>query len=543
VSASVEDWDVIIVGGGPVGISTANLLGVYGVRTLVVERAEEILDYPRAVGLDDEALRMLQTADLAEPLLADMISNVPLRMFTADGRSFADILPTTTEFGWPRRNIFSQPLSEVTLREGLERFGCVELLVGHEATDFEQDDSGVRLTIADPAGIETMVRARYLVGADGGRSTVRDRFVEIPMEGVTHPRKWVVIECDDDPLDAPYTALHCDPERPYVCARLPYGLRRWEFMLFPGEDEEEMLRPERVQELLTPHVPDPSRLNIIRARVYTHHSRVARSFRAGRVFLAGDAAHLTPPWIGQGLNAGFRDVANLAWKLAGVIHGQLAPAALDTYYAERHQHAKAMIDLADQVGAVMAVRNRQLAWLRDRVLLGMKRIPPVRDYVLQFRFKPMPSYGADGFVADGTVGAQAGKMIIQPDIEMPDGSRCKLDEACGQWFALIGWKTDPMAHLPSELREQWCALGATSLMAVRARSSRSPHLPITTDTDTVVVQDIENKLSFWFERTGCNVAILRPDRYVAALTPALEIASASRSLFDRYGERQSAPTA
>ncbi|HEX5739412.1 MAG TPA: FAD-dependent monooxygenase, partial [Hydrogenophaga sp.] len=315
------ETEVLVVGAGPVGVSIANLLGHYGVKTLVVDRSPQVLDYPRAVGLDDEALRTFQAVGLAEAMLQDMIQNVPMRMYTADKRCFAEILPSTREFGWFRRNLFSQPLGEATLRKGLARYPHVTTQLGVALQSMEQDADGVTAVIQAENGEAFSVRARYMVGADGARSTVRERLLKIPYEGQTHPNKWVVIECDQDPLDAPYTALHCEPRRPYVCLRLPYGLRRWEFMLFPGEDAELMLAPDKVQELLRNHVADPGQLNVIRARVYTHNSRVAKHLVAGRVCLAGDAAHITPPWIGQGLNAGLRDAFNLSWKLAWMVQG------------------------------------------------------------------------------------------------------------------------------------------------------------------------------------------------------------------------------
>jgi len=532
------DADVVIVGGGPVGVISANLMGVYGVRTLVLERSPEILDYPRAVGIDDEAMRVLQAGGIAEAVMRDTISNVPMRMYTADRRCFAHILPATKEYGWFRRNIFSQPLAEKALRAGLERFPHVTLQVGTELQGFDQDEAGVTLTVAGPDGAVRSVRTRYLIGADGGRSTVRE-LLQMPFDGKTHPRKWVVIECDNDPLDAPFTALHCEPARPYVSLRLPYRLRRWEFLLFPGEDDEQMLRPEKVQDLLRPHVPDPARLNIIRARVYTHNSRVARHFRRGRVFLAGDAAHLTPPWIGQGLNAGIRDGANLAWKIAGVVRGVMSEAVLDTYQSERHGHAKAMIDLADQVGAIFALRSRPLAWLRDRLLLSMRVIPRINDWVLQMRFKPMPRYGAGDVVvpgAAGLAGQRVGRMMIQPQVELPDGTAVRFDDACGPWFAVVGWQRDPQCHLPEETRKRWRALGARFVMAVRARSADGPGVPIETGTDTVVIQDIENLLSPWFSSAHTDMLVMRPDRYIAILCDAAELAAQSKHFLDRFGQ-------
>ena len=375
MSASVEA-PVLIIGAGPVGVTLANLLGTYGVQTLVVERSTAVFDFPRAVGLDDEALRTFQATGLAEEMLRDMIQNVPMRMYTARKQCFAEILPSTREFGWFRRNLFSQPLGEKTLRRGLARFDHVQLRLGMELVGLVQDETGVTATLRDEAGAEHQVRAAYAVACDGGRSAVRE-MLGLSYEGRTHPAKWVVIECDQDPLDAPYTALHCDPERPYVCLRLPYGLRRWEFMLFPGEDGEQMLAPDKVRELLGRHVADPAALNVIRARVYTHNSRVAGSFVAGRVCLAGDAAHITPPWIGQGLNAGVRDAFNLGWKLAWILQGRLRPELLASYHDERHAHAKAMIDLADTFGAVLSQRNPLLAWARDRFFMAIRNIPKV----------------------------------------------------------------------------------------------------------------------------------------------------------------------
>lgn len=515
--AHIEEVPVLVVGAGPVGVTLANLLGSYGVATRVLERNADVLDYPRAVGLDDEAMRTFQSAGLADEMLRDMIQNVPMRMYTRTKRCFAEILPATREFGWYRRNLFSQPLGERTLRAGLRRFPHVALELGTELLALDQDAHGVTARVRGADGAEREIRAQYLLAADGGRSTVRERLLKLPFDGNTHPRKWVVIECDQDPLDAPYTALHCEPRRPYVCLRLPYGLRRWEFMLFPGEDSEQILQPEKVQELLRHHVADPSRLNVIRARVYTHNSRVARSFVNGRVCLAGDAAHLTPPWIGQGLNAGLRDAFNLAWKVAWIVQGRLDPAALQSYHDERHAHARAMISLADMFGAMLSQTNPALAALRDAFFMSIRKIPRIRDYVLQMKFKPMPRYsrGVVGDSADRVQRECIGRMFIQPLVETEDGATSRMDEALGIGFALLGWRWDPRAALTPALRAQLDRLGCRYVAAQRARSGCAPDeaqagpLP--------VLQDTENALHFWFQRTGADWVLLRPDRYVAAL--------------------------
>lgn len=514
---------VLIVGAGPVGVTIANLLGTYGVRALVIDRSPAVLDYPRAVGLDDEALRTFQSAGLADDMLRDMIQNVPMRMYTGSRQCFAEILPSTREFGWFRRNLFSQPLGEATLRKGLARFPEVELRVGVELLDLAQDEAGVTATLRDLAGVETQVRASYVVACDGGRSLVRERILKLPYEGRTHAAKWVVIECDADPLDAPYTALHCEPQRPHVCLRLPYGLRRWEFMLFPGEDGEQMLAPDKVCELLRSHVAEPEKLNVIRARVYTHNSRVAGSFVVGRVCLAGDAAHITPPWIGQGLNAGVRDAFNLAWKLAWILQGRLKPELLSSYQEERHAHAKAMIDLADLFGAVLSQRNRFVAWLRDRFFLSIRNIPKVRDYVLQMKFKPMPRF-TRGIVRNSGVAQRdelVGRMFIQPNVEFRCGFTQRLDDLVGPRFALVSWRSDPLADAPASLRESLDRLGCDHYVALRSRcGARDWGSPALDAITGAVIQDVENSLGLWFQRTGVDWVLIRPDRFIAAVGAA-----------------------
>ncbi|MBL0422917.1 bifunctional 3-(3-hydroxy-phenyl)propionate/3-hydroxycinnamic acid hydroxylase [Ramlibacter sp. AW1] len=514
---------VLVVGAGPVGATIANLLGVYGVRTLVVDRSPQILDYPRAVGLDDEAMRTFQAAGLADAMLRDMIQNVPMRMVSATGECFAEILPSTQEFGWFRRNLFSQPLGERVLRQGLQRFEHVELRLGQELVGLRQDDHGVDAVLRLDDGDTQLVRAKYLLAADGGRSTVRD-LLQVPYDGKTHPRKWVVIECDNDPLDAPYTALHCDPHRPYVCLRLPYGLRRWEFMLYPGEDGEQMLQPDKVRELLSRHVPDPSALNVIRARVYTHNSRVARRFVSHRVCLAGDAAHITPPWIGQGLNAGLRDAFNLAWKVAWILDGRLDARVLESYQLERHTHAKAMIELADLFGAVLSITQPATAWLRDRLLLALRHVPALRDYVLQMKFKPMPRF-TEGVVlnASGPRADRVGRMFIQPRVECEDGRVLRLDDVLGPGFALLTWQRELVSGGPPALRQRLAALDAQVVTATRGRSVQSMRLKAAPPPDVRLIEDYENALHFWFQRAGADWVLLRPDRYVAALGTADEL--------------------
>ncbi|MEO8057016.1 MAG: bifunctional 3-(3-hydroxy-phenyl)propionate/3-hydroxycinnamic acid hydroxylase [Burkholderiales bacterium] len=517
---------VVIAGGGPNGITVANLLGAYGIDTVVIEREMQILEYPRAVGMDDESLRMFQTVGLADSLLQDMIQNVPMRMYRADGKCFADIRPATREFGWWRRNIFMQQLAEKTLRDGLARYPNVELRLGEEVVAVSQDAGSVTLQVRDASGEVYALEADYCVAADGGRSPVRE-MLGLKLIGKTHPIKWVVVDVKNADVDAPHTALNCDPRRPNVCIYLPYGFRRWEFLVFPHEDEHAIAEPESVRKLLKPYVPDTDKIEIVRARAYTHHSRVAEKFVVGRVALVGDAAHLTPPWIGQGLNAGLRDAGNIAWKLAGILRGQLQPSVLDSYEQERHAHSKAMIDVADAFGALLMPTSRVKAWVRDSFFSAVRLLPGIRNYVLQMRFKPMPVYRSGVIVAEpGT--AAVGKMLIQPDVEDATGTRRKLDDVLGPWFSVIGWQTDPQAALSDADRAFWRDLGARFVQINRARSGDRPGTRRLAANGTACVEDIDNQLADWFAANPGPVLVLRPDRYIAAQCSAERVAEVTQ---------------
>lgn len=528
--APVRKTSVAIVGAGPNGATLANLLGLYGIETVVIEKSTEILEFPRAVGMDDEALRLFQTAGLADELLKDMIQNVPLRLFKANGRCFANIRPSVREFGWWRRNIFMQQLAERTLRQGLQRYDHVDLRLGEEVVGVSQDDDGVTLQVQTAEGERYLQQADYVVAADGGRSPMRE-MLGVKLLGTTHPIKWVVVDVRNAQLEQPCTALNCDPRRPNVCIYLPFNYRRWEFMVFPHEDEEAIARPESIRRLLAPYVADPQAIDIVRARTYTHHSRVADRFVVGRVALIGDAAHLTPPWIGQGLNAGLRDAGNLAWKLAGIVRGQLAPSVLATYETERRDHAQAMIDLADTFGAMLMPTSRVKAWLRDSFFSLARFWPGIQDHVLQMRFKPMPSYAGGLVAADGS--RATGRMFVQPDVEDAQGARRKLDDVLGPWFSVLGWQCDPQAALSDDERAHWAGLGARFVQVTRSRSGTGRDARRQAREGTVCVEDVDNALADWFESRGGSVVVLRPDRYVAAHTDAAGLARASRD-FHRF---------
>ena len=518
--------DVAIVGAGPVGLMIANYLGQCGVNVTLVEKLDSLIDYPRAIGLDDESLRTFQAVGLAENVLPHTTPWHAMRFMTPKGRCFADIQPKTDEFGWSRRNAFIQPLADRVLFEGLERFDNVKVLFGRELEGFEQSDSGVQLTLKNAEGRSERLQAKYLIGCDGGNSLVR-RSLDISFEGKTAPNQWIVVDIANDPLSTPHVYLCCDPVRPYVSAALPHGVRRFEFMVMPGETEAELSKPENMRKLLAKVLPDPDRIELIRSRVYTHNARLAGRFRQGRVLLAGDAAHIMPVWQGQGYNSGMRDASNLAWKLSLVIKGLASDRLLDSYELERRDHAKAMIDLSVLAGHVLAPPKRWQGTLRDGVSWLLNYVPPVKRYFVEMRFKPMPQYTRGALIVPSEKGSPVGKMFIQPKVMTDAGATVLLDEVIGENFAIIAWGCDPTWGLTAAQIAQWKTLGTRFIQVLPDVQLRAPS---DAGNDVIRVGDSSGRLREWFARGSSSIALLRPDRFLAGLATPQTLGKACNEL-------------
>ncbi|MCW2548461.1 MAG: putative 3-(3-hydroxy-phenyl)propionate hydroxylase, FAD/NAD(P)-binding [Mycobacterium sp.] len=512
--------DVAIVGAGPCGATLANLLGGYDVNTVIVDREPDIIDYPRAVAVDDESLRSFQAAGVIDQILPDLIQNAPIRYHDSKGRILAHVAPAGQMFGWPRRNLFYQPLMEQALRRGLDRFDHVQLLTCAEVTSVKQSARAVRLSGKQgAAGFE--ICARYVVGADGGRSFVRSA-VGMDMTGSTAASKWLVVDVEQDTWDAPYSAVYCSPIRPAMTIPLPYGRRRFEFKLLDDEQEDAIVEDEAVSRLIEPYYRDSTMPVIARRRVYWHHSRTAASFQVGRVFLAGDAAHLQPPFFGQGMNSGIRDASNLAWKLAEVCKGRAGTSLLVSYDVERREHAEKMVAFATRMGAMYQPRSALTESVRDAVFRAVQRVPGARDYILQMRYKPLPRY-VQGVVVrpdKADAGSPVGRMFAQPTLETPAGTRVKLDDATGSGFAVVAVDADPMQLLSTAHADFWRSLGATF---VRIASSRPGQRATGRPDDqagtaeSLVLHDIYGSFrDLLLGRPAEQVFIIRPDRYLAA---------------------------
>ena len=432
-------FDVAIVGYGPVGAFASLLLAEAGLRVGVIERDTAIVDLPRAVGLDGETLRAFQRIGMGDAVHA--IIQPPRDpdevCFTNSKHEklFGLEVPRVGHNGWRDVMFFDQPELEAVLRARVEAHEGVTCLLAHELETVSQDAHEVTLAgHVVGSGEPWEVRAAHAIGCDGASSRVRSE-IGVAWESLGYDQDWLVIDILQKPeARLPLVTMQvCDPARltTYVCVKDPN--RRWEFQLVPGETREEMLRPEKIRELLDPWLP-ADQYDLRRAAVYQFHAATASQWQRGRVFLAGDAAHQTPPFLGQGLNAGLRDAVNLAWKIPLVQGGACDAGLLESYEAERDPHARDLVQWAVAVGQLMETLAAREAGEPDphehvdrSAGYGQGRgAPPLRAGVLI-----ESQTGADDPV---------GQLLRQPSVRRDGNETFRLDELFGRGFAVVGRK-------------------------------------------------------------------------------------------------------
>jgi len=453
-----EQVDVLLVGLGPVGATAANLLGRYGIRTLAIDKAAEIFTAPRAIALDNEALRILQMAGLEEGAF-ETLAIAKVQMHSPLFGNYARANTAGTIDCHPRLVTFYQPDLERALRERLSRYPCVSLALGAELTGFDDDGEAVSATIRLTSGDTATVRARYIVGADGSNSFVR-RHAGLGFEGKTFTQDWLIIDALNVPNPIDHIEFLCDPRRPSPHMVAPGGRQRWEFMLQPGETREQMETPEKIRELLAPWCK-PEDITIERTAVYRFHARIVDRFSKGRAFLVGDAAHITPPFVGQGLVAGLRDVANLCWKLTWVVQERAAPAILDSYDAERRPHARSIINLALMMGKLVMPQNRLTALGVHGAMTLMQRMPWARAFFEDLKIKP-PARFKHGLFQQGKTRAKLVRGGLLPQGLVRRGPGAPImpsDEALGARLVLVGFGCDPTPLLSRRLLAAWRQAG------------------------------------------------------------------------------------
>ncbi|WP_084655396.1 FAD-dependent monooxygenase [Nocardia altamirensis] len=482
-----KEYDVVVIGAGPVGLFTAVLLGQYGVRTLVVERRPQMYTYPRAIGIDDETMRAMQAIGIADSQLPQLKYAPTIEYLSPVGYSRFQPPATPGPYGHPFLATFLQPRLEEGLRARLAELPSVELRTGIEFVDFDEA-GGIITLMRDADGRELRACSRFLLGCDGGRSRVRQQ-VGVELLGATQEEKWLVVDVrDDEVLAEAMRSRHQDAcAQPMVSITLPEGLRRIECRLAADSARTEAVGPELIRDALRPLVADHP-VDVVRAAVYERYFRHAEQLRAGNVFLLGDAAHLVPPYGGQGLCSGIRDAINLAWKLAFVLGGRLPVEVLDSYDRERGDHMKRTVAFV-----------RHLA-RRIEGDTGEGQVEEGLSVADQRRAKPAPEY-ATGFFDEKAGG---GAMFPQPTV-VSDGVARPLDDVLGPGFAVLVRTNSRIAGIG------WRALFGPDTFVAQVRTLDGPRhaepgVPVLGDPTGELVSAIG----------AADFVVLRPDRFVFA---------------------------
>lgn len=488
--AGADQVEVAVIGFGPSGAVATACLGSRGIRTLAVDRERGVYDKPRAIAIDHEILRHLDNLGMAEDVLPHVAPFPASQHFGAQGQLIRriDMVPEPYPLAYTPTMVFSQPPVEAAMRAHAAAWPGVEVALGTALVDLGQDEAGVTLRLRGPEGGRT-VRADYVVACDGASSGVREA-LGIALDDLVFDEPWLVVDLlvHDDALGKlPETAAQfCDPARPTTFIVGPGNHRRFEIMLLPGEDPRLMQAPDAVWHLLARWLASGD-ATLWRAASYRFHALVARDWRRGRVFLAGDAAHQQPPFIGQGMCQGLRDVTNLAWKLERVLRGRSGAALLDSYGAERGAHVRQLTQRIKAIGQVICERDPERARARDARLLAEGGGQP-RTITRQEIVPPLTT----GLLAACEDGAR-GTLFPQPWIVTADGPR-RLDRLAGAGWRLVLDGREKLRAPPTGL----------DLRTVAIAPSEAPD----------ALNERDGVVAGWFDRHGCRAALVRPDHYV-----------------------------
>lgn len=493
---------VIVVGAGPTGMTAATLLADNGVPVLVLDRWSGVFSQPRAVHLDDEVYRIIEMLGLAEEFAAISRPTLGLRLMDRDHRVLMefDRSGLSPASGHPRTNMFDQPDLERLLRANAGRRDLVAFRGNVEVTTVEDDDSHIEVRGTDRAtGAVVSWRARYVLGCDGANSAVRAA-IGSEYEDLGFEQRWLVVDVETKADLRQWDGVHqiCDARRAGTYMRVGDARYRWEFQLLDGEHAEDYSTIETLLPLLRPWIgAEPeAHLELLRVADYTFRAAIADHWRRGHLFLLGDAAHLTPPFIGQGMGAGLRDAANLAWKLAGVLDGTFPESILETYENERQPHARAMIQLARRTGLVMTGGRQWGDALRRNVMPYLARVPGLSARLVG---SSTPALRQSATRPRRSGDRLAGRLAPNASVE---GSN--LDRVAGGSWVLVS--CDPVA--PSE-RDR---LERHGCLVVHARGGA---------------------LAAWLRRARRRAAVIRPDRAVQLSGARTSMVTASAlAIFD-----------
>jgi 3-(3-hydroxy-phenyl)propionate hydroxylase len=445
---------------------------------------------------------------------------VNVEIFSREGKLlFATAKPKSRGLGFSRAATVLQPLIEEKLRAGLSRFDQVELKLGHYVAEIACSDKGVTVSTFTTNGTMVKVEAQYLLGCDGGKSSIR-KLCDIKLLGSDHVDTWLVIDLISEKSLPTTIKIFGGIARPAVMIPLPHRYQRWEFRLFAGEDMPALEQDhQQVIEWISAKLPI-GKFEIIRQRIYRQSTKIAASLQQGRVFLLGDAAHLMPPFAGQGLCSGVRDATNLCWKLAMVIKGQAHLNILTTYELERRPHIIKTVQGTKFAGFIFFPNTRSKEILRDTLLKLINLVPGVKKRFDHDTIKPSPVCKKGLLLRTES----AGLMLLQPYVKTAHGITVLMDEILGKGFAILGVDVDPRSYMNNDCQRFWHMLNAECVHLVMSGSISKAKEGV-----FLLLEGQSRKITDWFSNLLGKVIALRPDRYIAFICKAEKINSTTKA--------------